>query len=541
MANSVLIKKINKAWNTYKDHQEKSNEAAFKTGKLLIQLKKEVEFGDWQKFVEKTFPNIGHSTANKLMSIAGYERFQKPEYIPNLPNSWGTLHKVYVKTKNLPDEEFKNAVNDNVIHKDMTVKDAGKLGPKKPSNIEIQVKSATPKREIKLDLKQGDCLKVMATYPENHFDSIVCDPPYGIDFLNKVWDKDVPPVQYWEECLRVLKPGGYLMAFSAAKTYHRLATNIEDAGFEIRDQISWIYYSGLITANDIGKAIDKKNIELTDEEASDWKGRRPDLKRAHDPIVVARKTPEGTTVENVLKWGTGALNIDACRVPFVDKSAAERDYNYNGASCSMYGDNVKRWSEAYSAHPLGKYPTNVISEIPEHAPYFNCPKVESSERNYGFGDVPNMFPSPVADDGEVLDGGLVYALHHRDKLSKETSSGDCNNHLTVKPVELMRHLVRLATPLEGGKVLDPFMGSGSTGMACVLEGMDFVGIDLDQNYIKIAKTRIKEVQKNVNIPPANDNELLAINPVLKPRLKKRMATKTAAISASGKRDLDKAA
>ena len=305
----------------------------------------------------------------------------------------------------------------------------------------------------------GNNIEVLKTFPDNHFDSVVTDPPYGIDFLGKEWDKDTGSIETYRECLRVLKPGGHLLAFSAARTYHHLAMTVELAGFEIRDQIMWIYSSGFPKSHDIGRKIQKqlgvtetvtikqhdirKNgyvakkpiVELeqvvpTDALAKEWEGWGNALKPAHEPIVMARKPVKGSIVNNVQVYGTGAINIDDSRV----------------------GDEKK-------------FPSNVIGEIEGYQKYFYCPKVSRKERH----------------------------------------TGTDNNHPTVKPVELMKYLVTLVTP-KGGTVLDPFNGSGSTGMACVELGFNYVGIDLDSNYVDISVKRIEAHNKKHNF----ESELFVI-------------------------------
>lgn len=344
-------------------------------------------------------------------------------------------------------------------------------------------------------LHQGNNIDTLKNYPDNHFDSIVTDPPYGIEFLGKDWDSNTGAIETWQQCLRVLKPGGHLLAFSAARTYHHLATNIESVGFEIRDQIMWIYGSGFPKAQDVGKNIQKRmgvkeyehrstidgyNLKnqkgftenndvgygqmkpitkATDPEAQQWEGWKTALKPAHEPIVMARKPMKGSTVNNVLEHGVGALNIDATRVD-VDPAELEKfqsEWNRESAGNACMGkldgsevDHVGIGKSVKEYMPTGRYPSNVMGEIPEYQKYFYCPKVNRAERHTGNAD---------------------------------------NNHPTVKPVALMRYLVTLITP-PGGKVLDPFMGSGSTGMAVVEFGGEFTGCELDPDYVDIAERRI---------------------------------------------------
>ena len=392
-----------------------------------------------------------------------------------------------------------------------------------------------------ITLHKGDSSKVLKKYPDNHFDSIVTDPPYGIEFLGKEWDKNTGAIEVWQECLRVLKPGGHILAFSAARTYHRLATNLEDIGFEIRDQIMWIYGSGFPKGQDMGKLIEKRknkdmefNPYIYREEAPDtrnvkvgnfypikckecdqyvhspsntctkkcnakfppklneWSGWKTGLKPAHEPIVMARKPFKGSTVDNVLEYGVGAINIDDTRVEVTD---TEYERNFNA-----YAKNLKEEHNTNSMfHKVvekngpaqGRYPSNVIMSEEEgkeeYKKYFYCPKVSRKERNIGFdlNTIKNDDRWKQRKDNELFikaeDGTHV-------GYSPDNKGG--NNHPTVKPVALMKYLVTLVTP-KGGKVLDPFNGSGSTGMAVKEFGGEYVGIDLNKDYIEIAKKRIK--------------------------------------------------
>jgi site-specific DNA-methyltransferase (adenine-specific) len=360
----------------------------------------------------------------------------------------------------------------------------------------------------------GNNIDLLKSYEDNTFDSIVTDPPYGIEFLGKDWDKDTGAMETWEECLRVLKPGGYILAFSAARTYHNLATNIESAGFEIRDQIMWLYGSGFPKAQDMGKTIDKRagkkdpnygsnkhsgmvtegqgrkdyrclvcnktlgswikdckeedcgqRYNYQTEEAQQWAGWKTALKPAHEPIVMARKPFKGSCIDNVLKHGVGALNIDGSRVEYDEDGAYWSNWKKNSLQTGgprFEGNKEeieynKSETETYSHNNEGRYPSNVIGEVTDYQKYFYCPKIGRAERHVGFD----------------------------------------NNHPTVKPVELMKYLVKLVTP-EGGIVLDPFNGSGSTGMACVELGYEYVGCELDPNYVEIATNRIAAWEAKFN-------------------------------------------
>ena len=556
---------------------------------------------------------------------------------------------------------------------------------------------------MQFTIKQGMNQDILKSYPDNHFDSIVTDPPYGIEFLGKDWDSNTGAVETWKECFRVLKPGGHILAFSAARTYHKLATNIESVGFEIRDQLMWLYASGFPKAQDIGKAIEKREgkrqtqttvdirpeysvhpksscpkCQLTgngtnwqkcvDSECpqknppadNKWAGWKTALKPSHEPIVMARKPFNGSALDNVLKHGTGALNIDATRIPFEDQAEAEADrkwrekwseHNVGGPTfqgtdinqqrakkdplatakskiikkqikSKLYKDNTMMQGMPethFIVNEQGRFPSNVIGEIPDYQKYFYCPKVSRAERHVGFEQEPIGHLDMVEEmggyyvdekgnkDDSRSDGGNMIWLPHTGKIythglrheyeqwsnsqngsidhilntkqmleqmggyyvdndgnknltgrksnlayvpgkgviqahgvtnayeeltknkkgsldhipalpggiydidkgnyigTKRNAMNVGNNHPTVKPVELMKWLIKLVTP-EGGKVLDPFSGSGSTGMACVELGYEYTGCELDEHYVEIATKRIEGWNKHIQ-PKNNFNEL----------------------------------
>lgn len=291
--------------------------------------------------------------------------------------------------------------------------------------------------------------------PDNSIDSVVTDPPYELGFMGKSWDKSgiafSPAV--WQEVLRVLKPGGHLLAFSGSRTYHRMAVAVEDAGFEIRDQIMWIYGSGFPKSHNL---------------KGEWEGWGTALKPAHEPIVVARKPLIGTVAENILAYGAGGLNIDGTRV----------------------GNGTDRASG-------GRWPANVIhdgsDEVLELFPDTKSGKPSNIRGTGGIWSEGNGIPIGP----QYGDAGSAARFFYCAKASKKDRNEglDRNHHPTVKPTELMRYLCRLVTP-PNGTVLDPFMGSGSTGKACVLEGFDFIGIDKTPEYVEIAQQRINAVLPN---------------------------------------------
>lgn len=305
---------------------------------------------------------------------------------------------------------------------------------------------------MKFDLHEGDCLDVMKGFEPESVHSVVTDPPYGLSFMNKRWDYDVPSVEIWKECLRVLKPGGYLLSFGGARTYHRLVVNIEDAGFEIRDQVQWVYGSGFPKGQDAGKLLEKKGYPA---EAEIWRGWNTTLKPANEPICLARKPfAEKTLADNLLVHGAGALNIDGCRIgpPFISAGGNNFDAWRTGEERE---DRPSSHRQADSAQKDGRWPTNLIHEgsadegLGSASRFFYCAKASRKER------------------------------------------GEGNDHSTVKPLSLMRYLCRLVTPT-GGAVLDPFMGSGSTGVAALREDFSFIGIEKDPKYKDVAQNRIDQ-------------------------------------------------
>jgi DNA modification methylase len=490
----------------------------------------------------------------------------------------------------------------------------------------------------------GDCLDKLKELDDNSIDSIVSDPPYGLSFMGKKWDYDVPSQAIWQECMRVLKPGGHLLSFAGSRTYHRMAVRIEDAGFEIRDQIMWVYGSGFPKSHNIGKAVDKKggqsigwfgqwlrdwreennitqkeiaklfpsktggltgcvanwelglNIPTTEqfntivenfdlpfksieelereilgtkssacfgnEERhtigasksvevditkgnSEWEGWGTALKPAHEPIVMARKPFKGTVADNVLEYGTGAINIDDCRIAPDDafvkhiEKYSDRDVGVNGTPQSMFGNTH---GKMVYGNVEGRFPANIIFDeeagkiLDEQSGdikgmasqncnnqtlyggnamnasqttrsgfkqgyndkggasrFFYCPKASKKDREEGMNGLvkkANVFMSPDSrmdkDQYERTSPGM-------ERFKTEPKS---NFHPTVKPTDLMQYLIRLVTK-KGGVVLDPFMGSGSTGKAAIKEGMIFVGIEREEEYFEIAKQRIEnEIHKN---------------------------------------------
>jgi len=411
-----------------------------------------------------------------------------------------------------------------------------------------------------IKLLLGDCLDKLKELDDNSIDSIVTDPPYGLSFMGKKWDYDVPSQEIWEECIRVIKPGGYLLAFAGSRTYHRMAVRIEDTGFEIRDQIMWVYGSGFPKSHNIGKAVDKlqgnerevvettnsrdrtkhnANTIFTGQDVKGWtdsKGNSPwegwgtALKPAHEPIVMARKPLlEKTVVDNVLKWGTGGINIDASRIPtdenitthaanikleYFKQIQSHGNYQTEGQKLGRFPANIIFDEEAgkildeqsgvvrmasnvngiehhfkldlfYSFRPGEPHKTkNKQVNVPEikggASRFFYCPKTSKTDRNEGLDDFEEKQQDLSRKEGKV--GG--------DNPRNRGVNKRKNHHPTVKPTDLMLYLIRLVTP-KGGTTLDPFMGSGSTGKASVRGGFDFIGIEREDEYMKIAEARIQ--------------------------------------------------
>jgi len=401
-----------------------------------------------------------------------------------------------------------------------------------------------------IDIRHGDCLEVLRAMPDCSVDAVVTDPPYGLSFMGKKWDYDVPAVEVWAECLRVLKPGGHLLAFAGTRTQHRMACRIEDAGFEIRDMIAWVYGSGFPKSLDVSKAIDKaagaerekvpasgglhKNANLNDdgwskigsdapmmdcnipatEAARQWQGWGTALKPALEPITVARKPLIGTVAENVLAHGTGGLSIDGCRVGTEDDCARKPSLVHDTAA--GFGKGAAMGGRG---HDAGRWPANLIHDGSEEVvglfPDGGAHGGKGKFVQHSWGDreptKQNIKPSKgsaarffycakasKADRDEGLEGfevkrtGGMQATADGSMLTgsgNERTTARANVHPTVKPTDLMRYLCRLVTP-PGGVVLDPFTGSGSTGKAAVLEGFRFIGIERDPQYVEIARARV---------------------------------------------------
>ncbi|MES2355591.1 MAG: DNA methyltransferase [Pseudomonadota bacterium] len=431
----------------------------------------------------------------------------------------------------------------------------------------------------------GDCLEVLKRLPENSVDSICTDPPYGLKFMGARWDYDVPSAEMWREALRVLKPGGHLLSFGGTRTYHRMAVNIEDAGFQIRDQMLWVYGSGFPKSHNISKAIDKaagvvmetrghfqytqadtamtagafrtneersnpgcKTPPTTTDSAKQWDGWGTALKPAHEPICLAQKPiSEKTIAANVLRWGTGAINVDGCRIGSANtrRPASETQYG-------IMHDGKPRAKEVLSGSDSGRFPSNLllgcaetctdlahdmfecpIARIDEQsglskstklnciqAPrspqskgrererereridegysdkggasrFFYCAKASKRERNEGCEGLADRQNKSTSTHGNGT--GTTRMANQTERAQGLTAvemMPTKNHHPTVKPIALMRYLCRLITP-PGGTILDPFCGSGSTGISALKEGFKFVGVEREPEYLAISKSRIE--------------------------------------------------
>jgi len=380
----------------------------------------------------------------------------------------------------------------------------------------------------------GDSLEILKTLEPNSIDSVVTDPPYGLSFMGKKWDYEVPTVELWREVLRVLKPGGHLLSFGGTRTYHRLVVNIEDAGFEVRDQIGWCFGSGFPKSHNLDGA---------------HKGFGTALKPAWEPICVARKplAPKHTVAQNVQAFGTGALNIDASRV-----GTETRSYSINGAiKGGNFGNRASQPSdERETATATGRWPANILFDeeaarildlqsgtlksgawngerstnktrdifgdfnLSNEAPlesstggasrFFYVAKASKAERNKGLEGVEAVEAQSTGWSGK--------SMPKRQDGTERKMPKNQNHHPTVKPVKLMEYLVRLVTP-PGGVCLDPFMGSGTTGVACKNLGFEFVGIERDENYVEIARKRVEaKTNKQLELDDDRVNKTRRVKP-----------------------------
>lgn len=392
-------------------------------------------------------------------------------------------------------------------------------------------------------LYEGKMQDVLPTLEEKSIDSIVCDPPYEINFMQNGWDNSSVAFQKetWQHCFRVLKPGGYLLAFGGTRTYHRIACAIEDAGFEIRDCIMYLYGSGMPKGQNVGLMIDKKRgvdnrtgnvvkgVHNSDclisvashckpiyeerQAQNEYAGYNTALKPAYEPVIVARKPVEGTVVENILKYGVGAMNIDECRVGISGavKTLGNIPNKERNESITPIMDRKILGSVALDK---GRYPANVITDgskevakgMPNTKSSYNENSRHETKINSQNADILKYGYKTRIDSSSYNDEGSAMRYFYCAKVSskdrddgidiyKDDNAPLKNIHPTVKPTALMQYLVRLVTP-KGGTVLDPFMGSGSTGKATMFENRErnanykFIGVEMTEKYLPICKARI---------------------------------------------------
>ena len=397
-----------------------------------------------------------------------------------------------------------------------------------------------PQPHPDVSLWLGDALEVLAVLPDEFVDAVVTDPPYELGFMGRHWDRSgiAYNVELWKHCLRVLKPGGHLLAFGGTRTYHRLTCAIEDAGFEIRDEIAWLYGSGFPKSLDVSKAIDRAagavrevigdgqpfgrgsmrnrsrveqgyrptevnpdggSATLTapaTDDAARWSGWGTALKPAHEPIVVARKPLAGTIAANVLAHGTGALNIDGCRVEGAPRTT-HADGNHQGTAPQPMS-----WGESsgyFSPNAVGRWPSNVVldeyaaAELDRQSGNLRARgNIAPTRRETAiWGNTgPSSGPIDSGDSGGASRFFPVFRYQAK-APTRERPKVDGVAHPTVKPLELMRWLVRLVAP-PGALILEPFAGSGTTAEACIAEGMRCVAIEREATYLPLIRNRLTD-------------------------------------------------
>ena len=388
-------------------------------------------------------------------------------------------------------------------------------------------------QDARATVYHGDCLEVLAELPDASVDAVVTDPPYELGFMGKGWDASgiAYRVDLWAECLRVLKPGGHLLAFGGTRTWHRLACAIEDAGFEVRDSIAWMYGSGFPKSLDVSKAIDKAagaerqvigphryahlktggshsehsvglgkrlGAEMVEtapatDAAREWSGWGTALKPAHEPIVVARKPLVGTVAANVLEHGTGALNIDACRIASPDGVPMFAQKGRDSAN-GIYGDGLNgSKSLGERDYTTGRWPANVVLDEDQAAELDRQSGVSQSRIGKPRGAAAGKGWGMTATGAEYDDNGGASRFFYVAKApARERPKVDGTAHPTVKPLTLMRWLCRLVTPPDG-VILEPFAGSGTTVEAALLEGFHVVGIEREADYLPLIQARLDRV------------------------------------------------
>lgn len=321
---------------------------------------------------------------------------------------------------------------------------------------------------------QGDCIEEMKKFPDNHFNAIITDPPYGLSFMGKEWDNEVPGIQCWKECLRITKPGGYLLAMGGSRTSHRTATAIEASGYEIRDTIMWIYGSGF------PKSHNHFGIQ----------GYGTALKPAYEPIIMAMKPIDGTFKKNAEKWGQAGINIDGSRIGEFSNNTLSGLDRYNQKY--VQDGSIRQRVEGTFSGKKGRWPANVIFDEEagtlldkqsdtEASAFFYCAKASRSERNEGLEGMPKV-EKPLMGEFKNNPGR---------ETPKSSSAPRQNHHPTVKPLKLMEYLIKLVMPPQFGILLDPFAGSGTTILAAKRLGFESIGIEKVPEYCDIAKKRLE--------------------------------------------------
>jgi DNA modification methylase len=343
----------------------------------------------------------------------------------------------------------------------------------------------------------GDCRDALKLISDNSIDSIATDPPYELGFMGKKWDSSgiAYDVTVWQECLRVLKPGGHILAFGGSRTYHRLGVAIEDAGFEIRDTIAWISSKTFPKSLNVEKAMNRAGMDGS--VASGW---GTGLKQVVEPVVMARKPLDGTVAENTLRWGVGGINIDASRI-------ATQDSFGGGAKATSGFVNGYENDGWVAGSEKGRWPANVILDkvsarlLDEQSGVTKSQISNRGDVNFGhFGGYAENEQSLAEHTATIRghsDTGGASRFFYVAKASKRDRNEGieiANFHPTVKPTALMCYLIKLVTP-PGGTVLDPFTGSGSTGKAALLDGFNFIGVELTEEYLPIIKGRLKAAIK----------------------------------------------
>jgi site-specific DNA-methyltransferase (adenine-specific) len=351
---------------------------------------------------------------------------------------------------------------------------------------------------------EGDCLEEMRNMESNSIDCILTDPPYGLKFMGKKWDYQIPSIDIWKECLRVCKPGSMMLAFGGTRTYHRLTCAIEDAGWEVRDCLMWIYGSGF------PKSHNKFGLE----------GYGTALKPAYEPILMCMKPLDGTYAQNAEKWGVGGINIDACRIETKDNLSrltstgggysggwGDKRYLFQGGrwpanvlfdeeaaaqldemSGILKSGEVKPYKRLTNDQYSGSFPDNINSFEPSlggASRFFYCAKASSKERNAGLEGMPFIEKS---NGNKWTDQD--YRVTNGERPHSAQSGPRQNHHPTVKPIKLLEYLLTLIKPPGDPVVLDPFMGSGSTLIAAKNLGIRSIGIEIDKSYCEIAQKRI---------------------------------------------------